>query len=1032
MQLSEPVNQSEPGRSVAHDVIFRLRPRNLTRDPWDLATGRSVIGRGPGCTLHLNEDGIADQHCLLLAGPRRLVVKALSPFTWLNDGTFREAVCTPGDRLTIGPVEFIIEALPLPQPQPVQAERVLTKRTIEALDATSPGAVTELQEQTSASRPTRSWPTTFDELTSLLDQYFAHRDSSTDDGLVKPQHSLSAPESIGSALTSVANGAGSDSPRPGADADAIRVRERELDQLASRLAEQAASHRTREGELAERSRELAEQVRELELQREQQDQQQQLLRARQQQLDARDTRLSERELECQQLAEELQQLQSQQNTRAGELQQLWQQLSEREHALQQESEAGAIQARATAQQLEEIRELQLALNADRERLEVEQRELSSQQQSLAEQQARLHQELVALEAEQAELTDLRRELTGRATELDIQEAALTERLHDLQQRESLLLASRNQLTAAREAWTLEQQLQQQELAEQRLLISAQQEQLAAREAELKVRAGAVSPSSAGPVSALLSTMEAGTAREFDESAAENSLTDHSEVTQLQALVEQLQEELAAIRVHWEESRAALEERIQERDALLQEREHLWEQLQRAADSSSGTASEQEPVVPDAELPGLLQQREAELQQREAELQQLQELCSALELRLEQYASRGDRAEQELRRREVELRNWEAQLIEREAELNEIWQELQTSATEPHLDHEATDLAGNFGSEFPSRRSFTHADPPEITEQTTNDSDQAVVDESEESLPWESEIEQRLRVADPDADFADGDYGDGEDDHWSAAENEQTVSEEYSTPDSLEHNSLRLQLAEMFGLPAESLRQVQSVEETSESLQPFEEEDPEADRFYEDQGESPETEPAPEDPIAAYMERLLARSRRQEEAPVSETISLDTGKPKPAGVAVAVLPPAEEKSLLNPLPAERATPQPQEHKPRKLGVEERDALRANLDSFRELANLSARSAVARSQSNRLQGTIQIHQYLTVAAWIATVTLLSSTLWMNSSYLIPGVLALAGALALSWRTLMLWLELKKQENIPMASFEGIEPVAADDAG
>jgi peptidoglycan hydrolase CwlO-like protein len=1014
---------------VAHDVIFRLRPRNLTRDPWDLTTGRSVIGRGPGCTLHLNEDGIADQHCLLLAGPRRLVVKALSPFTWLNDGTFREAVCTPGDRLTIGPIEFIIEALPLPHPQPVQGEPVLPKRAIPNGATTTLVTETELQEQRSAAKASRSWPTTFDELTSLLDQYFAHRDSSTDDGSVKQQHSLSAPVSIGSALASVANGAGLDSPRPEADFDAIRVRERELDQLATRLAEQAASHRTRERELAERSRELAEQVRELELLREQQDQQQQLLRARQEQLDARDARLSERERDCQRLADDLQQLQSQQNTRAGELQQLWQQLSEREHALQQESEAGAIQARATAQQLEEIRKLQLALSADRERLEVEQRELSSQQQSLSEHQARLHQELVAIEAEQAELTDLRRELTGRATELDIQEATLTERLHDLQQRESLLLASRNQLTAAREAWTLEQQLQQQELAEQRLLNTAQQEQLAALEAELKVRAGAVSPSSAGPVSALLSTIEAGTAREFDKSPVENSLTDHSEVTQLQAQVEQLQEELAAIQVHWEESRAALEERIQERDGLLQEREHLWEQLQRAADSSPGTALEQEPAAPDAELPGLLQQREVELQQREAELQQLQELCSALELRLEQYASRGDRAEQELRRREVELRNWEAQLIEREAELNEIWQELQTSATEPHLDHEAADLADNFGSEFPSRRSFTHADSPEITKLTTNDSDPAVGDES---LPWESEIEQRLRVADPDADFTDGDYGDGENDYWSAAETEQTVGEEYPTPDSLEHNSLRLQLAEMFGLPAESLRQLQSVEETSESLQPFEEEDPEADRFYEAQGESPETEPAPEDPIAAYMERLLARSRRQEEAPVPETISLDTGKPKPAGAAIAVLPPAEEKSLLNPLPAERATPQPLESKPRKLGVEERDALRANLDSFRELANLSARSAVARSQSNRLQGTIQIHQYLTVAAWIATGTLLSSTLWMNSSYLIPGVLALAGALALSWRTLMLWLELKKQENIPMASFEGIEPAAGDDAG
>ncbi|MFO1093085.1 MAG: hypothetical protein U0992_07200 [Planctomycetaceae bacterium] len=114
-------------------------------------------------------------------------------------------------------------------------------------------------------------------------------------------------------------------------------------------------------------------------------------------------------------------------------------------------------------------------------------------------------------------------------------------------------------------------------------------------------------------------------------------------------------------------------------------------------------------------------------------------------------------------------------------------------------------------------------------------------------------------------------------------------------------------------------------------------------------------------IEAYMERLLARSRPHLEVPkdlLADGPSLDN---RPRGKEQA------EEAAVEPV-----TP----HVTKVFGPEEREALRANLDSFRELANISARSAVAKHQSAKLQSVVQVKMIVlvisagvTLALWIA---------------------------------------------------------------
>ncbi|WP_442484821.1 FHA domain-containing protein [Aeoliella sp. SH292] len=78
---------------------------------WDFAlTGdKATIGSGQSCTVRLIDRGVRPLHCLVTKGQHGLTVRRWSDDTLLNGEVFTEATLVPGDRLTIGPVDLLLE-----------------------------------------------------------------------------------------------------------------------------------------------------------------------------------------------------------------------------------------------------------------------------------------------------------------------------------------------------------------------------------------------------------------------------------------------------------------------------------------------------------------------------------------------------------------------------------------------------------------------------------------------------------------------------------------------------------------------------------------------------------------------------------------------------------------------------------------------------------------------------------------------------------------------------------------------------------
>jgi len=75
-----------------------------------LGTAKCTVGSGPNCTLRLLAKGVQPLHCLIVRGPAATVVRCWGPDTRLNGRQFHDAPLSPGDRLSVGPIDF--EVLP--------------------------------------------------------------------------------------------------------------------------------------------------------------------------------------------------------------------------------------------------------------------------------------------------------------------------------------------------------------------------------------------------------------------------------------------------------------------------------------------------------------------------------------------------------------------------------------------------------------------------------------------------------------------------------------------------------------------------------------------------------------------------------------------------------------------------------------------------------------------------------------------------------------------------------------------------------
>lgn len=112
-----------PRTRTAGLELVPLRGR-VSFTPLSLRPGRHMLGADAGCDLCLAHEGVAAQHCLIIAGPQKTLVKALSPLTWINDGPCGESVLKAGDRLVIGPVELLARTTVLADEEPTSAAPV--------------------------------------------------------------------------------------------------------------------------------------------------------------------------------------------------------------------------------------------------------------------------------------------------------------------------------------------------------------------------------------------------------------------------------------------------------------------------------------------------------------------------------------------------------------------------------------------------------------------------------------------------------------------------------------------------------------------------------------------------------------------------------------------------------------------------------------------------------------------------------------------------------------------------------------------
>ncbi len=101
------------------NLVLRTRGSTYQDQIIRLKSAKCTIGSGPNCTLRLHGKDLDAVHCLILRGSNGAVIRRWSPNTRLNGQAFTSAPLSPGDRLSIGAMEFDIiataeRAAPLP------------------------------------------------------------------------------------------------------------------------------------------------------------------------------------------------------------------------------------------------------------------------------------------------------------------------------------------------------------------------------------------------------------------------------------------------------------------------------------------------------------------------------------------------------------------------------------------------------------------------------------------------------------------------------------------------------------------------------------------------------------------------------------------------------------------------------------------------------------------------------------------------------------------------------------------------------
>ncbi|MCA9029782.1 MAG: hypothetical protein KDA66_03175 [Planctomycetaceae bacterium] len=1161
-----PETRTASPRSLA---AYTLTPRSADVPGINLGLGHYCLGSGPECDIVVDLPGVAEQHCLLMVGPRRIVVKALSPLTWINDGAVRECNFGVGDRLIVGPVEYFLEEAA--QFVPVHSESLRAPTGIDEAIASLRPQAKQIQPSIAENSHDNS-----NDTNSLQDEIRLQKQK-----LKQLQDGLSHKESI------------------------LELRQVEIDGRSTELA--AEFERLREERQASQS--TREKLRQMESG----------LRQREREVDSRSEELIDRE---QAVAELQRQVEADAKSLNGRLQEFntnqheFADASRRLEQLREEIEATRREAEQNLQSLKEREQALSVRESELQRLleEFEQAktqdaarhdELSAQLSEINVREEALRQQLLDLETREATVRAEREQLQAETSAIDAQRTQANEdsdnKLAELAHREEVI-SGREQVLESRERAVEERETElnsaQRELGEreQQLKVSAESaeqdstkaEDLAVLEQQLADERAAVESLRAELLSEQdgIESMRLSLEHERETLAAERAELDRireeessaeqlaaNETAELQYVLGtisdqnadlQLQVEDLSLKLEMKEDlRGQLEDELAlQKDELNRREERIVElewQVEHAVteenltpESSSETASNSSVV--DEEVSFKLQQEWEELEREQQKCAAERQDLQIERQELEKTRISVDRQASELAETQRWLMNSQDQLAAERAELErdreefaELFQQVPESlTTEDDLSDELGELLS--ADEFELHASVTTPSEEQSDEPTVEAIDDSFAasrdvptEEDDLNASVDAQLEQILGferdesfddavslTVPPDEDDLHLDFPDlhgdlpeekldddaklledgqdttiGESNFSSVqafrldeqdvesepvdtepvtavedlhTEQRLSVEEEQSTPEVQSNNAakqasskqdglagLRSQLAELFGMSKEALHEptVDPDDETltnesdaSESLSAPDESDTETDEIGAANGKQKKSSAKNDesgglssfeepDSVAAYMERLLARSRATEvdeheldEETTSDESELESDSASSVDEPLTPLneiniePSSESggnnRTLADSDDTENDLDGNEENlsSRRATTEEERDAIRANLHSFRELANYSARSAVAKSQTARLRTSLKSTSYIVAASWIATGMLATSKLWMGSTQLTTTLVALAASLGLSFRAFMLWLEIKKHQVDTPSTFDEVE--------
>ncbi|MCA9054826.1 MAG: hypothetical protein KDA75_13385, partial [Planctomycetaceae bacterium] len=785
----------------------------------------------------------------------------------------------------------------------------------------------------------------------------------------------------------------------------------ELEQTEAEVAAEKRRLQSQRQALEERTEAATAEWRKLKSERETLAQEGALLRSRAEEFEQRETDMRVRQRELDVKRTELERRQKQLGELATELERRAETIEARA------AELGSSQTEADRlRRAEEERQL-----AAREQMESERQHLAAERVRLAEQESELNARLsaingdelvsardaeVQLATERSRADEAEQRVSGLVQELETVQLQLT----DLSERQTLMIDERDSDALAEVEAKLAES--EERLSQLRAEFDVQSQALDERASELDAREGAL----------------AGRERDLAEAAARADETPEHVATGEADL----------------DAAARIAELACERDEFRSEMEELRRQVRQLEDLAGDRSAQLDDQVAVSEKER--EEFEAERRALAQDAVDLQALRNDLESTAEQLRTDAEEVQAEWVRIEAERAALDEQRVlldeqltsephfhespaapeeqfdatansdrslaaaDRDSSLAEVFEGGETSVTEYDLFEDSAPPTSQESVEVQATDQFTAEeslifdvggnDPAPVEEELADEetsSGVAELDRSEAEL-YEangelSEEASEGESADREADFAR---------EAAEPEAEPPVREPAGKPAS--GGAIRSQLAALFGLSADELAETerrhqedwQEPAATPAAATPAEEvavieTAAPTQASSSEPAETREEELPVEgeaDSVAAYMERLLSRTNAA--VPV---VHVPPKKPESKVKEPQESAPVVEVQSVENSPAVAGEDEGRKSRgARRLDQQGIAEMRANIDSMREIANLSARSAVAVHYSRKLAVTYQVKLILTIVGGVIAAVLLSAEFWTSNSYWVPGICSL----------------------------------------